>query len=118
MRAALLLTLAMACGDDGVEGSGEPPLLTIAISTPSLFRATSDVGIDCGGEGVACEVLLPAPADVLVVAGILRPQQCFNWAASVTPTDAGTCMAMGIRGRCELHIDRPVTVTVGGCFNP
>jgi hypothetical protein len=113
MRRAVLLVLVAACGDDG----GEPPRLTIT-STIGMFRATSEVGIDCGGGGTACDVTLPAPDDVSVAITNLRPQSCFFWKADVMPPEAGTCTVTGTTGTCALRVDRAVTVTIGLCVNP
>jgi hypothetical protein len=114
MRALLLLVFVVACGDD----NGRVPL-QLSITFPGArFHATSDVGIDCGGTAVACEVTLPYVTDVVVTIRNMSPQLCHLWKATVTPRESGLCTVVGTTGTCNLLVDRPVTVNVGNCVNP
>jgi hypothetical protein len=110
----LLVAALAACGSD----DAAPDARLIVSGRVDIFTVTSTPDINCGSGAEACEATYPTTTDVTVTMVNHHPENCFFWGATPMPASAGTCMVSGAQGTCTLHIDRPVTLTIGSCVNP
>jgi hypothetical protein len=117
MRSLFLVAALAACGSDDAAPDAGLPRLVVA-GRVDIFTVTSTPDINCGSGADACDASYAATTDVTVSIVNHHPESCFFWGAMPMPDTAGACTVSGAQGTCTLHIDRAVTLTVGGCVNP